>query len=224
MKISENIDKMTDRWVWFCEEKLKADPAYVWVTWPMLAYGYTEDHRYYHDLTHIEHCLSILDTFENSVHTKYLNLIEFALWFHDVVYNTKSSRNEEDSAEVARNAMGFLNCDTLFKAQVVRMIHLTKHAGVNNNDDIMPLTYAEQLFLDIDLSILGAEESKFNEYDKNIRREYSWVSDNVYNQKRPEILSSFLQRENIFQTIEMRSKFEEQARKNLRNAIDKLKV
>lgn len=224
MKISKNIDKMTDRWVSFCEDKLKSDPGYVWLTWPMLAYGYTEDHRYYHDLTHIEHCLSILDTFENSINSKYLNLIEFAIWFHDVVYNTKSSKNEEDSAEIARNAMNFLNCDTLFKAQVIRMIHLTKHAGVNNNDDIMPLTYVEKLFLDIDLSILGAEELKFNEYDENIRLEYSWVSDNVYNQKRAEVLYSFLKRESIFQTEEMKLQFEDQARKNLINAIYKLKV
>ena len=58
---------------------------------------YKEPNRFYHNLTHIE---EMLDFIESSVHD--LDTIEFtalqhAIIFHDVIYDTKSKTNEEDS-------------------------------------------------------------------------------------------------------------------------------
>lgn len=50
--------------------------------------------------------------------------------------------------------------------------------------DATPICSDEQLLVDIDLSILGAAPTRFAEYDRQVRAEYSWVPRFVYNMKR----------------------------------------
>ena len=44
------------------------------------------------------------------------------------------------------------------------------------------------IFLDLDLSILGENSLKFKIYENSIRAEYSMIPEEVYNQKRNEIM------------------------------------
>ena len=53
---------------------------------------------------------------------------------------------------------------------------------------------------DIDLMILGQNPYKYNNYSKLIRLQYSNYPDSVYNPARKQILQSFLERENIYNT------------------------
>lgn len=190
------------------------------IHWPGIALLYSEKHRHYHNLNHIKSCLDLLFTFPKYISRSDFDRIEFAIWFHDIIYDTHSSRNEENSADYARFVMKEIEAgDLLFRAEVVRMIHLTKHGAP---DDIA-LTEAEKLFLDIDLSILGATPEKFEEYDQNIRKEYAWVPEDFYKTKRAEILTQFLDKPFIFNTEYMRERYDNQARSNLNHKIQLLK-
>jgi len=80
------------------------------------------------------------------------------------------------------------------------------------------------LLVDIDLSILGQAEARFQEYEAQIRREYEWVPEPAFALKRAEILERFLARERIYSTEPFFSKYEKQARANLLGSIRKLRA
>lgn len=174
---------------------------------------YSESHRYYHNLTHISECLSQLQTLEISETDRMV--IELAIWFHDVIYDPKSKTNEEESAEFFLKSSPGLGVDSETARRVASFIRATQaHVPVSKND--MALGY----FLDIDLAILGAEEKRFLEYNRAIRKEFSWVSETIFVQKRKEILQTFLDRKTIYQTIIFQKRYESRARFNLQKVIE----
>src|SRR5512138_1089411 len=68
-------------------------------TFDALLKTYSETHRHYHTVEHIDHCLRELDA-EISLAREPAE-VELALWFHDAVYNSHRSDNEQKSAELA---------------------------------------------------------------------------------------------------------------------------
>jgi predicted metal-dependent HD superfamily phosphohydrolase len=92
----------------------------------------------------------------------------------------------------------------------------TKHHPLTSDADTA-------LMLDIDLSILGRCPDRFTEYTEQIRREYSWVPEPLYREKRTEILEGFLRRKRIYQTGEFAGRLEGQARANLLQAVQSLR-
>jgi predicted metal-dependent HD superfamily phosphohydrolase len=76
---------------------------------------------------------------------------------------------------------------------------------------------------DTDLAILGAEPQRFDEYETQVRAEYSWVPDEIFRVKRQEILAGFLARKLIFNTPRLQQLFEHQARTNLAGSIENLR-
>jgi predicted metal-dependent HD superfamily phosphohydrolase len=100
-------------------------------------------------------------------------------------------------------------------ARVRRLILATAHAANAETPD-------EALLLDIDLSILGADDSTFDEYDRAIRVEYEWVPDEAYRAARTNVLHGFLKRDRIFQTVAYRQQ-EAAARRNIERALERLR-
>ena len=183
------------------------------VVFEELIRAYSSADRFYHNLTHIEDCLSMFDQ------TKFLAAhpeeVELAIWFHDVVYDTRRNDNEQKSAEWAESVIIQAGLDLVIAERVSRSILATRHD--------MELTGAdEQLMVDVDLSILGRNENSFWQYEENIRKEYAWVPENVFRQKRIEILQGFLYRQYIYYHENYREMFEEKARANLNQAITRL--
>ena len=68
----------------------------------------------------------------------------------------------------------------------------------------------------MDLAILGADEKRFVEYEQQIRKEYSFVPDTIFQTKRTEILQGFLNRPRIYGTAYFFDRLESRARCNLR--------
>ena len=64
---------------------------------------------------------------------------------------------------------------------------------------------------------------EFDEYEQNIRREYSWVPEDQFRQGRSAILQMFLDRDSIYLTDFFKGKYESQARENLQRSIDALR-
>jgi predicted metal-dependent HD superfamily phosphohydrolase len=77
------------------------------------------------------------------------------------------------------------------------------------------------LFLDIDLSILGAVPERFAVYDAAIRREYEHVPDDLYRTGRRAVLKTFLERDPLYLTKTFAVRFEKQARANLAAAVER---
>jgi predicted metal-dependent HD superfamily phosphohydrolase len=175
---------------------------------------YAEPHRAYHNLTHIKSLLEQAEALRDQIHD--YTAVRLAIWFHDVIYDTRRSDNEERSAEFAATAMNSLSVLADTSAAVQTMILATKgHSPMNAPDDL-------KLFLDLDLSILGAPEEIYQTYSAAIRQEYSWVPGFLYRRERRKILNAFLQRDQLYHTRVMAARFEAQARRNIANEINSL--
>ena len=141
--------------------------------------------------------------------------VELAIWFHDTIYNPLSSSNEIDSAEWAKDFLISSGGDATVAQRVYELIMATKHDGKVVEDD-------HKLIVDIDLTILGANESVYDEFEANVRKEYKLIPSFIFRRKRKEILKSFLTEKNIYQLDYFAEKFEAQAKENINRAISKL--
>ncbi len=76
-----------------------------------------------------------------------------------------------------------------------------------------------QIFLDADLSILGASPAKYQFYAMSIRKEYNWLSESDYRTGRKQVLEKFCQRERLYYTQQMFDALELKARHNIQEEI-----
>ncbi|MEM1411437.1 MAG: N-methyl-D-aspartate receptor NMDAR2C subunit [Pseudomonadota bacterium] len=174
--------------------------------------AYDGSDRHYHNSSHVSHCLQALQLYTDLAERP--AEIELAIWFHDAIYDTKASDNEERSAVWLENYLSDLNADAAMIARIAHMIRATKSHEADSDD--------ARLMVDIDLGILGTSPSSFRSYDEGIRQEYHWVPDEVYAPARSQILSTFLSREQIYQTTVIRDRLEAPARRNLEQRIAEL--
>ena len=182
----------------------------------LLKEKYSANGRFYHNLSHVKTLLNLLEPLKDKIQEH--NAIRFSIWFHDVIYNTKRNDNEEESARLASELLGTLHVNTETINFVRDLILATKgHSGHNLSEDA-------KLFLDMDLAILGMSEEIYIKYSKAIREEYSWVPELRYRTSRKKILESFIARESIYATDEMKQRFEEQARINIMGEIKSLET
>jgi predicted metal-dependent HD superfamily phosphohydrolase len=88
----------------------------------------------------------------------------------------------------------------------------TRHA-------VEPIGIDAQVLVDVELSILGAEPARFQEYEAQVRREYEWVPEDIFRSTRAKILKEFLNRSHIFCAADFRERYEGQARRNLQHSL-----
>jgi predicted metal-dependent HD superfamily phosphohydrolase len=173
---------------------------------------YAEPQRHYHTLQHITECLREFDAARALA--QHPHLIEFAIWFHDVIYDPRAHDNEERSAQFAVECLQGAGAQPGDAESVRRLVLVTKQHIANTPD--------EALLSDIDLSVLGQNRERFGEYERQIRREYNWVPETVFAEKRAEILKRFLERPRIYSTEHFSTRYEQQARGNLEHSLASL--
>lgn len=169
---------------------------------------YGEDHRAYHNLVHIDRMLGWWDAVgENN------DAVEWAIWFHDAIYDPLGSDNEERSARFFRECLGAVIPAALAET-VERLILATdlKRARSERED--------EALLIDIDLAILGSSPEDYAAYRSAIRNEYAMVPDERFLSGRRAILVHFLSQP-IYHTPHFQ-RLEAQARDNLQEEIASL--
>ncbi len=194
----------------FAIDKVAANKAFT-----DLVAAYSSPNRYYHNLKHIYHVISTIDTLQ--VYTQDLAAVKLAAWFHDVIYNTQSQDNEEKSADYAAKILENLAIPANNINTVHQLILNTKHHQGNDLNS--------QVLLDADLAILAAKPIEYQEYSQAIRKEYAWVSESEYITGRRQVLERFLQRERIYFTPLMFDSAEQSARYNLeREIIDLFRI
>ena len=174
---------------------------------------YSEPHRSYHTTQHLDECFVRLDEARHLA--EHIFEVELALWFHDAVYAPRNQDNEEQSASWAHAAAEQSGLPTTVAARVRQLILATKH-------DASPTGADAALVVDVDLAILGAPVERFDEYERQVRQEYSWVPGFLFRRKRREILEGFLARPHVYNTEHFRASFETYARANLARSIERL--
>ena len=92
---------------------------------------YSEPHRAYHTLEHIETCLDQAQEviFEDDF------AVNFALFFHDIIYNPRAKDNELQSALIAANFLQDLSCSPQVIDKVTQLIELTAHPSMPKSQD-----------------------------------------------------------------------------------------
>ncbi len=174
---------------------------------------YSESHRKYHTLQHLENCFERLD--ECMTLARFPNEMALAFWFHDAFYDTQSKDNELKSAQWASSTVLAAGLPMEAAERIYLLIMATQH-------NVPPSGSDAELLVDIDLSILGSESSRFDEYEQQIREEYDWVPELLYRQERLKLLNGFLARPHIFYTSLFFDRYERQARLNIERVILRL--
>ncbi len=175
---------------------------------------YAEPHRHYHTAQHIVECLSHFDNARALC--EHAAAVELALWFHDAIYEPRAKDNEDQSAQWALRVMRGAGLRDEALARVRALIMATCH-------DAMPDTQDAKVLVDIDLSILGADAVRFDEYETQVRAEYRWVPDFVFRPKRRAVMEGFLARPALYCTEWFQNLLEKKARENLARSLSKLR-
>ncbi|MBS1561526.1 MAG: N-methyl-D-aspartate receptor NMDAR2C subunit [Bacteroidetes bacterium] len=175
--------------------------------------AYQEPQRAYHTLQHLVECLYLFEA--NRALAQRPHDVCYALWYHDVVYDVHAHDNEQRSAEVAVEFLREQGCPVEEQRNVHQLILVTQHNSVVSAPD-------ELLLCDIDLAILGASTSRYNEYARQVREEYAFVPSALFASKRIELLERFLGRQHLYSTPYFIELFEQQARANIAAEISDL--
>lgn len=175
--------------------------------------SYSEPHRKYHTMRHLQECFMHLESVRSLA--EHAGEVELALWFHDAIYNTRRKDNEERSAEWARESARAAGLVEDQASRIYQLVMATMHNAV-------PVRKDAAVLVDIDLAILGADEARFDEYEVQVREEYSWVPGSLYRGGRRKILQEFVTRESIYSTEYFRVECEARARRNIARSLARL--
>jgi predicted metal-dependent HD superfamily phosphohydrolase len=165
---------------------------------------YNENHRHYHNLTHVTRLLELYDELDQNDPDLIL-----AIFYHDVVYKPGSSKNEEKSAAFARKSLGRLGVDPSRINLICEMITATAD---HLNPPADPLT---RIFLDLDMSILGSPREEYKAYAEGVRKEHPRIPEIVFRKNRRKFLEKILAAQSIYCTDLFREKYEAAARANI---------
>ncbi|KAI1159760.1 hypothetical protein F5B18DRAFT_635566 [Nemania serpens] len=173
---------------------------------------YTEPHRHYHDLTHIDAMLACYD--DASLDDEAVIL---AIIFHDWVYDQLRSDNELESAKVFGSFAEDGTIATETRQTVRGLIEATITHTLHNEDE------RTKLFLDFDLEVLSRPHEAYQVYTAQIREEYSRFDNEAFRRGRTAVLESFLKREKIYFSDAFAER-EHCARENVQEEIVRLKI
>lgn len=207
MQDTDRRERLWSRWIDMIDKFGFVDPTCKHEVWEEIVKYYSEPHRHYHTLQHIDECLDLFDALEGDpCATKE---VEWAIWMHDIVYDPRSKMNEDNSCAVSATLMTWLDIMPPSLYHINGLIMATK-----THDHVLPNT-EQSLLVDIDLGILGAANGRFVEYEQQIRREYGFVHRDDYYPAREKIMLGFASKSPMYQHAELQRMLGPQAAKNL---------
>lgn len=181
-----------------------------------IASAYSAPTRHYHTLAHIEDIFEKLDGLEDRISEPLR--VHFAGWYHDLVYDATRTDNEERSAERAAQALSEMQAPAEFIERVARLVLATKLHGTAEGDA------DDLLFLDTDYSILGSDETAYDQYAEQVRAEYAHIPQSAFDAGRAQFLKNALKQKRIFRTDHYESRYGQQARSNMERELSRLKA
>lgn len=201
-----NIDRFRNSWnrcAGFIDSK--CDEIYA-----EIEVKYNATYRYYHSSEHIVQCLKNMDEGAKVIGAS--DIVELAIWFHDVIYDSGASDNEARSVEwFERNARGSLPNETI--DGINQAIMCTTHKS-------LPIDDSSKFVVDVDLSGFGQEWSEFTRDGDKIRQENMHLNIDDYVVGQIKFMEKLLDRERIYFTDYFNSKFEKNARRNIGRQLE----
>ena len=192
--------------------------------WNVIRMHYSEPLRKYHNLNHLDDILTLKEEFLNRINDN--TTVSLAIFFHDIIYDPTSGKNEEDSSNLFQELFSqndesiAITLTPEVIAKVSQYINDTKAHAVLESPD-MDL----KLFIDLDMSILGKSRETYINYANAIRLEYIHADDSTYCEKRAAFLEHTLANTSfIFATETFRGRYEASARENMTWECKQLKV
>lgn len=171
---------------------------------------WSEPHRRYHDVRHLEACLAALDEVAPSdLAADDALAVRLAVWFHDAVYRGRAGDDERASAALAERVLTSRVARPVVD-EVVRLVLLTIEHRCSPDDR------TGALLIDADLSVLGQNRGRYHVYLRDVREEYAAVSDEDFRRGRLAVVEALLALDPLFQTEAARSRWSDRARTNLR--------
>ena len=89
-------------------QNFSKDKALISSLWQEIQLVYSKPTRHYHTLKHLEEIYKELQSFNLTP------LLEFAIFYHDIVYDVKRDDNEEQSALLAKKRLEELSVPSRF--------------------------------------------------------------------------------------------------------------
>ena len=202
------------RWTLACESLEVAKPKErEW--WRRVETGYGEPSRHYHTLVHIDAMLSLATKHE----VRDRVAVDLATIFHDVVYDAVAGGGGRNERESARVFVEFAHSTTMTSERIDKVVQWIErtwsHDGAGLDSD-------GRLFMDFDMSILGAERDAYARYASQVRREYGHVNWLYWRVGRSQFLSASTSK-NVFCTPGFAG-LEGKARSNARAECLKLRL
>lgn len=175
---------------------------------------YCEPHRHYHTAVHIDACLTHFDRYKHLA--KAPDLVELALWLHDVIYDTQATDNEARSAAYAEDLLRRAGLAAHAPAVTAMILATTHTAGVEADD--------AGLVVDLDLGVLAAPAESYRSYCLAVRQEFSWVPEPLFRAGRSKVLRQLAGEGRIYAHPEIAEAWEAQARENLQAELLQLEA
>lgn len=173
---------------------------------------YREPHRHYHNAEHILAALKHFDAFKALAMRP--ALVEYALWLHDVVYDSRAGDNEAKSADLAEQFLVAAGLPELAN-ETRRLIMATTHTAPSGADDA-------GLVVDIDLSVLALPPADYAAYTRAVRREYEWVPEDQFRAGRCKVLGTLLSMLSLYSHPTLIAAWEFRARANIQEELKRL--
>lgn len=193
------------------------EPVILKALWQDIAMRYNETQRVYHSLQHIRQLFGQFEQVKH--HLNEPHIIALALFYHDVIYTPTCVNNELKSAEYAVEALSSYltaeQCQYIYSLIMMTARH--QIADIDEWSDKSRESDAAYL-LDMDLSILGASWSEYQQYAQAVRQEYAHVLDADYRVGRISVLKGLLAHPTLYLT-DYYERLEKQARENIQREI-----
>ena len=186
----------------------------------MLTTLLTQPHRHYHNINHVNDCLTEFYTYEaaaaNLTYGEADALI-YSIWYHDSIYNpyAPAGYNEKQSADLFYQKHK-QNGD-IAHTIVGSIAKTAKHTITQ--PELFGIT---QLLLDIDLSGLGKPMRIFAKNSFNIRQEYYNTTDEDVIKGRLAFFEKLNKRESFYYTDYFRELYHDTAKQNVALEIEAL--
>jgi len=179
--------------------------------WLELSRRYSEPHRLYHTLRHINYCLREFDNAKFLI--RHVDAAEMAIWYHDII-NLPNAKDNEYQSKLLFEHIAHNNFGQAFIENVCSLIMVTTHRQA-------PATNDEKYICDIDLSSMGASWEKFIT-DSNDLRSESASSTEEYTMGKLRFFAALLERPRIFYSDYFYARYENNARRNIQRFMGML--
>lgn len=179
----------------------------VGATGQVLLARWSEPHRRYHDLRHLQDVLANVDALAE--HADHPDAVRMAAWYHDAIYDG-TPEDEERSALAAEAELAALGVPAEVVAAVGRLVRMTVE------HDPAPEDHDGQVLSDADLAALAVPPEQYRRNSAAIRQEYLHVSDDMFRTGRAHVIEMLLAEPKLFRTPLGQVRWETAARDNLR--------